>query len=177
MTKFLVTLSCFARVVNVYRNFVTMDTVHTRISLIVPVSALIWTLLAVPRKGGKRWVQRCGSSPATQRQWTQARARPRAAVTVKYITAAGAVSVIHFPSSRQILIMSRVLALIFVCYLIQTVNKSRTLHRMNLMEEVLKSLKPFCFRSLPRRLRMTHQPIFLTKPGNSSTSTRASYFP
>ena len=40
----------------------------------------------------------------------------------KHITAAGAVSVIHFPSSRQILIMSRVFAVLFVCYFIQTVH-------------------------------------------------------
>merc|ERR1711909_211749 len=46
----------------------------------------------------------------------------RAAATLKYITAAGAVSVIHFPSSRQILIMSRVFAVLFICYLIQTIS-------------------------------------------------------
>merc|ERR1739842_285924 len=41
---------------------------------------------------------------------------------VKYITAAGAMGVIHFPSSRQILIMSRVFAVFFLCYCIQTIS-------------------------------------------------------
>merc|ERR1712110_131513 len=54
------------------------------------------------------------------RQWAQARGQ--AAATLKYITAAGAVSVIHFPSSRQILIMSRVFAVLFICYFIQTIS-------------------------------------------------------
>merc|ERR1711971_62797 len=41
----------------------------------------------------------------------------------KYITvAAGAVSVIHFPSSRHILIMSRVFAALFLCLCIQTIS-------------------------------------------------------